>query len=382
MCHPAMTSGRTSSRSTTEEHLVGPHAHPPPFQQRRLHDLVITGSLEAELPPGAEPCRRADRPPRATRMVVVSSVHACPLARNRSRMSRHSSKPPWPGRCRTVRRVDPPRGPCGSVDPLVLVGRGAAGGERYIDDLAHYLAAAGHDVETIHGTPGPRGCGAPRRVPRPALSPSTRRSARRPGRCRTAGARRVSPPGPAPLRRRAHVHPAGGDRRGHRRAGGGVHLSRPPLGWQALRSVGGAACGAVLRRGVDVDAVRRPQRVGGADAVRWTQRPTAVLSPGVRLAEFPAKEGRERAPAGTARGSCSPPMPPPRTRASIWRSPPSPSCASDGVDRRAPARRPRRPHLGVRGAAGRRRAAAVRGGRECSASGVSRSCRPATGTPT
>ena len=170
--------------------------------------------------------------------------------------------------------------------PLAEVRRG---GERYVDDLARYLAGDGHEVHCISGTNGPSG------VVQNDGFVEHRYHHKRDGRLRFLGdAERLAVAAlPHLARRRYDV----------------VHAFMPQVALSAraaaqkviftclghptsiaLREQGGGAVyqfAAAARLSNQFVALS----ASAAAEIRWTRREASILSPGVRVAEFPAKSG-------------------------------------------------------------------------------------------
>jgi glycosyltransferase involved in cell wall biosynthesis len=175
--------------------------------------------------------------------------------------------------------------------PLAEVRRG---GERYVDDLARFLAANGHDVDLISGTKGPSG------VFEKDGWTEWRFNHQRDGGLRFLGdsERLAVSAFPHLVRHRYDV----------------VHAFMPQVAIAAslaaqpvLFTCLGHPSSASLRL---QGRAAREQLVGAAwlatrfaalsisaaEEMRWVRRPAAVLSPGVRLTEFPPKVGGRRPP--------------------------------------------------------------------------------------
>ena len=175
--------------------------------------------------------------------------------------------------------------------PLSEVRRG---GERYVDDLARYLSAAGHQVVSISGTMGQPG------VVRTEGWVERRYHHQRHGRLGFLGdpERLAVAAFPHLVRRRYDVVHAFMPQVAIAAAAAGQAVVFTCLGHPSageLREHGGAAREQFFAAAwLSTSFVALS--TSAAATIRWTRRPPGILSPGVRLSDFPTKSGGDRAP--------------------------------------------------------------------------------------
>ncbi len=167
------------------------------------------------------------------------------------------------------------------------------GGERYLDDLARYLAGAGHHVEVVTGTTGPSGAseagdpGAPfllRRLHQPASARLARRGL---GAVEIFGAVAL----PRLLRRRYDVvhaltPTAALAARAARQATVYTLLGLPHRGWMSDRPGQRRLARSAVRAATEVAGLSEAAARGCEEA--FGRRPV-VLPPGVHLDRFPTQ---------------------------------------------------------------------------------------------